>query len=102
MSATPRVIIIGGGIGGLSMAIALQRGGIEARGFERMSQLREVGSGLNLWTNAMRTLERLGLDEAVRAKAAVIDRWVNLTSRGQRMQELPLAEVGQKYGAPNY
>jgi 2-polyprenyl-6-methoxyphenol hydroxylase-like FAD-dependent oxidoreductase len=61
------VIIAGGGIGGLSAAIALRRAGFEAQVFERAPELREVGAGISLWPNATRQLRRLGvLDEVVR------------------------------------
>ena len=61
------VIIAGGGIGGLSAAIALRRAGFEAQVFERAPELREVGAGISLWPNATRQLRRLGvLHEVVR------------------------------------
>jgi 2-polyprenyl-6-methoxyphenol hydroxylase-like FAD-dependent oxidoreductase len=60
-----RVIIIGAGPGGLAAAIALRQAGLAPVVFERASQMREVGSGLTLWPNAMNALERLGLKKAV-------------------------------------
>src|SRR4051812_38892392 len=48
-----RVLIIGGGIGGLSAAIALQREGIAVRVFERSSELHEVGAGVGLQLGAV-------------------------------------------------
>ncbi|HEX8358675.1 MAG TPA: NAD(P)-binding protein, partial [Longimicrobium sp.] len=66
-SGTRPIIIAGGGIGGLSAAIALRRAGWEARVFERAPELREVGAGISLWPNATRQLRRWGLlDEVVR------------------------------------
>ncbi len=50
------MLIIGGGIGGLSTAIALQRAGIDVTVFESVNEMREVGAGLTLWTNAVRAL----------------------------------------------
>jgi 2-polyprenyl-6-methoxyphenol hydroxylase-like FAD-dependent oxidoreductase len=46
------VSIIGGGIGGLAAACALQRQGIEVTVFERNPELREIGAGLTLWASA--------------------------------------------------
>ena len=61
------VIIVGGGIGGLSAAIALRRAGFEAQVFERAPEPREVGAGISIWPNASRVLRRWGvLDAAVR------------------------------------
>jgi len=42
-------VIIGGGIGGLSAAIALRRVGIETVVCEQADALREIGAGLSLW-----------------------------------------------------
>ena len=63
------VAIVGGGIGGLATALALQRAGIEAEVFEQASELREVGAGIQLGPNAVRLLFRLGLEERLREVA---------------------------------
>lgn len=68
MSATKRhAIVIGGGIGGLAAAIALQQHGWSVTVYERASELHEVGAGLSLWANAMRALDQLGVAEPIRA-----------------------------------
>jgi 2-polyprenyl-6-methoxyphenol hydroxylase-like FAD-dependent oxidoreductase len=69
----PRAIIVGAGPGGLSAAIALRRAGFETEVCEAAGELREVGSGLTLWPNALRALEFLGLGEALRANALPFD-----------------------------
>lgn len=62
-----KIIIIGGGIGGVATAISLSRAGLEPIVYERTSQLREVGAGIALWANATHVLKNLGLlEEAVR------------------------------------
>src|SRR3954467_4162383 len=60
-------LIIGGGIGGLSAGLALARAGYETEVFERAPELKEVGSGLSLWSNALAALDRLGVLYALRA-----------------------------------
>src|SRR5437879_10379987 len=50
------VSIIGGGIGGLATASALQRQGIQVTLFERNPELREIGAGLTLWANGVQML----------------------------------------------
>jgi 2-polyprenyl-6-methoxyphenol hydroxylase-like FAD-dependent oxidoreductase len=64
------IIIIGGGIGGLTAAIALRRAGIEATVFERAQNWRELGAGLSLWRNALVALDAIGLGRAAREGAA--------------------------------
>jgi 2-polyprenyl-6-methoxyphenol hydroxylase-like FAD-dependent oxidoreductase len=60
-----KAIIVGGGIGGLTTAIALERAGIEAHIYERTPALGEVGAGISLWANAIQVLVALGLDNSL-------------------------------------
>jgi 2-polyprenyl-6-methoxyphenol hydroxylase-like FAD-dependent oxidoreductase len=62
-----RVLIVGGGIGGLAAAIALRQVGVDVLVFERAAELREVGAGLLIWASAMRALDQLGLAKAITA-----------------------------------
>ena len=55
-----RVAIIGGGIGGLSAAVALRATGARVNVFEQARQLSEVGPGVGLQPNGQRVLRRLG------------------------------------------
>jgi 2-polyprenyl-6-methoxyphenol hydroxylase-like FAD-dependent oxidoreductase len=62
-----RLVIIGGGIGGLAAAACLRVRGVEADVYERRAELREVGAALGLWPNATRVLKRIGvLDDLVK------------------------------------
>src|SRR5262249_7877327 len=61
-----RIIIIGAGIGGLSTAIALSKLGIDVEVYERALELREVGAGIALASNALRALDVLGLTDEVK------------------------------------
>lgn len=63
----PRTAIIGGGIGGLTAAIALARRGCGVTVYEQALAFGEVGAGLQLGPNAMRVLAALGVADAVRA-----------------------------------
>jgi 2-polyprenyl-6-methoxyphenol hydroxylase-like FAD-dependent oxidoreductase len=62
-----KVLIIGGGIGGLAAAIALRKVGIAATVYESSNALREIGAGLTLWKNAVRAIEKLGLSNELAA-----------------------------------
>ncbi|HVB89429.1 MAG TPA: FAD-dependent monooxygenase, partial [Beijerinckiaceae bacterium] len=67
---SPRIGIVGGGIGGLTLALALLRSGLDATVFEQARQFGRVGADVNLTPNAVRALDGLGLGEAIRASAA--------------------------------
>src|SRR6202158_369012 len=57
------VIVVGGGIAGLTMALGLHQVGIRARVFEAAEEVRPLGVGINLQPTAVRELTELGLGE---------------------------------------
>ncbi|MEO7392951.1 MAG: FAD-dependent monooxygenase [Ramlibacter sp.] len=65
MTSRPRVIIVGGGIGGLFAANALAAHGVPVSVYEQAPVLGEVGAGVYVTPNAVRHLERAGLGPAV-------------------------------------
>ena len=91
----PRVAIIGGGIGGLTAAIALSQAGIEVAVYEAAAELKEIGAGVALHPNAMKVLRALGVEDSVRrvggrAQGQVMRNWrtgrvIGRTSRAQQV-----------------
>jgi salicylate hydroxylase len=65
MPASLRIAIVGGGIGGLTAALAFRARGLEVSVFEQAETLREIGAGVSLHPNAARLLKRIGLDAAL-------------------------------------
>ena len=62
-------LVVGGGIGGLSLARELARRGMPVAVLERAQRIEPVGAGIIMNPNAMRVLERNGLADAVRANS---------------------------------
>jgi salicylate hydroxylase len=60
-----RIAIVGGGIGGMTAAIALRRQGVEVTVFEQAPELGEVGAGVLMTPNGVRALGELGLADPV-------------------------------------
>jgi salicylate hydroxylase len=60
-----RIAIVGGGIGGLAAACALERAGLPAVVYEQAEAFAEIGAGIALAPNAVRLLTRLRLDDAL-------------------------------------
>lgn len=89
-----RIVIVGGGIGGLAAALALRREGFETAVYERAPALLEVGAAIAVWPNAFRVLERLGLGETLLARAGRIRsvRW--LGRDGRQYKHFTFPETG--------
>ncbi|MBC7931328.1 MAG: FAD-dependent monooxygenase [Rubrivivax sp.] len=86
-----RILIVGGGIGGLCAALALRREGFEPEVFEQAPALLEIGAAIAVWPNAMKVLLRLGVGETVRAKGGLLEdaRWLERGGRLYKQFTLP-------------
>lgn len=61
-----QVAVVGGGIAGLSVAISLlQHPGVNVQIYERTKVFREIGASISLGPNGLRTLEKLGVENAI-------------------------------------
>jgi 2-polyprenyl-6-methoxyphenol hydroxylase-like FAD-dependent oxidoreductase len=79
-----RIVVVGGGIGGLSAALALRREGFEPLVFEQAPVLLDVGAAIAVWPNASRVLERFGVGKAVLARSGRIE-WARWAGRDGRL-----------------
>ena len=98
-----RIAIIGAGIGGLTLAIDLQRKGLDVRIYEQTAVLREVGAAVALSANATRFYEgRFGLAGQLAKKCALVDGLIFRDGRtGERIARLSSREdYRARYGAP--
>src|ERR1700674_5514849 len=87
------VIIVGAGIGGLTLALALLEAGIPCRVFESAAEIRAVGVGINLLPHATRELAALGLEAAL-AKVAIATTDATFFNRfGQLIYQEPLGRA---------
>lgn len=98
------IAIVGAGIGGLTLAIALQRRGFAPVVFERAPQLGEVGAGITLWPNANKVLFSLGLkDDLDRISEEPANQSMWRFDTGEIFRVYPRGEATRKaYGAPLY
>jgi salicylate hydroxylase len=96
-----RVVIIGAGLGGLTAAAFLQRYGIDVHVYERAPELKEVGAGINLDSNATRVLYRLGITEEELLKVAVPLKEVWEFKNGDDDQVRYSEPFRKEFGAPH-
>jgi 2-polyprenyl-6-methoxyphenol hydroxylase-like FAD-dependent oxidoreductase len=97
-----RALVVGGGIGGLTTALALARTGMSATVLERSAFADETGAGIQLGPNATRALAELGVLDAITATAFrpdVLRLFDGLS--GTSLATVPLGRVAEeRYGAP--
>jgi 5-methylphenazine-1-carboxylate 1-monooxygenase len=84
-----KIVIAGGGIGGLAAALFLQAEGIEVDIYESVPELRELGVGINLQPHAVRELELLGLRTELEAAGNSCDEWAMFNRFGQEIWREP-------------
>jgi salicylate hydroxylase len=96
------IVVVGGGIGGLTTALALARQGRSVRVLERAARFAEVGAGLQLAPNATRVLRSLGVLDAIEEVAVAPARIVIADARTG--EGLVSADLGERFlrtfGAP--
>lgn len=81
--ADSSVVILGAGIGGLTLALSLHQAGIPCRVYEAVPELRPLGVGINLLPHAVRELAELGLLEALDAVGVRTREAIFFTEHGQ-------------------
>jgi salicylate hydroxylase len=104
MSGNPPVVIIGAGVGGLTLALLLRQRGIAAEVLEQSADLREVGAAVSLAANATRVLQRLGLGEPLARASTEPTCLVHRDGRdGHRIAVTPGPQwYRDTFGAPFY
>ncbi|GGZ87402.1 FAD-dependent monooxygenase [Streptomyces echinoruber] len=97
-----KALVIGAGIGGLTCAIALRRVGIDVEVYERATELRSVGSGLSVMSNAVSALAGFGIDLGLDKRGQAVESFRYMDRRGRRIRDLPFKEACDRAGAPSY
>lgn len=102
MEKTGRILVAGGGIGGLTAAASLLRAGFEVAVFEQAAVLSEVGAGIQVSANAGRVYRSLGLMEAVESAGVLPDAYhFRIFDSGEILQTIPLgAGYRERHGVP--
>lgn len=101
-TAKQKVIVVGGGIGGLAAALALTRRNIQVLLLEQAAEIGEIGAGIQLGPNAFAALDALGVGEAARRRAVFTDHCIMMDAVDAA--EVVRIETGeafrQKFGGP--
>lgn len=93
--AKQKVIVVGGGIGGLAAALACARQGLEVLLLEQAPTIGEIGAGIQLGPNAFAAMDALGVGDAARGRAVFTDRLVLMDAIDAK--EVAGFDVGQAF-----
>ena len=102
-SACEKIVIVGGGIGGLAAALSLLKRGLDVEVYEQAPELKEVGAGIQISSNGTRVLYALGLEDALkRVQVLPSRRVIRHWSTGETWNWFDLgATTAQRYGTPH-
>ncbi len=97
-----RMLVAGGGIGGLAVTLAFARRGVSVHLFEQAAEMGEIGAGIQLGPNAFAAFDALGVGERARSRAVYTDRMLMKDAvDGSTVAEMPLDEgFRQRFGNP--
>ena len=96
------ITIIGGGIAGLTTAIALQQAGYSYQIFEAADSIKAIGAGLGLGANAIQAFNRLGLDKEVIALGRELPSFTIYDQQGVAITKTNNEAIRKKYGVNNF
>ncbi len=92
------ILIVGGGIGGLTLALALHRRGLPCRVFEAAPEFRPLGVGINMLPHAIRVLTSLGLQDDLNACGVEAKEFTYFNRHGQLIFSEPCGlHAGYEY-----
>jgi len=96
------ISILGGGIAGLSTAIALKQTGFDVTVYERFSRPTEIGAGIVCWPNASFVLEQLGVLDKVSKASGSLNYMNRFTNTGEPIGSLDINELNRLMDYPSY
>ncbi len=99
-----KVLVVGGGIGGIATVLALRQRGVDVQLYEQAAAFGQVGAGIQVSSNAARILLKLGLGEALRKVATYPQgRDYRGWDTGERLYYTPLGQKAEAhFGSPYY
>src|SRR5580765_7982713 len=90
-------VVVGGGLGGLAAALALEQSGHDVAVYEQASGARHEGGSITLWSNGTAALAALGV---VPSRTQVIHRMELKDGTGRDLLDLDVAAISKRHGYP--
>nr|WP_315203635.1 FAD-dependent monooxygenase [uncultured Flavobacterium sp.] len=103
MDRKSKIVIIGGGIGGLTTAIALrQKGFTNIVIYERRSEIQSIGAGFVIWANASWVLNKLGILNDLALFGGRLKQMQRWTEYGEYLGGIDIEKIDNEIGYPSY
>jgi 2-polyprenyl-6-methoxyphenol hydroxylase-like FAD-dependent oxidoreductase len=101
MNKIHQYAIVGGGIGGLTLAVALQRKGFEVKVYENAPAWKPLGAGLALAGNAIKAFREIGIEKEILQLGKVIKKVYIKDASGRDLLATDSEQISKKYGVVN-
>ncbi|MDH5231660.1 MAG: FAD-dependent monooxygenase [Gammaproteobacteria bacterium] len=97
-----KIAILGGGVAGISSAIALTQKGFEVEVYERHATLSTIGAGIVVWPNAAFILEQLGVLREIETMSGQPKRMLRLTNKNEYLGAIDIDQINQQMGYASF
>ena len=103
MSRSPRIAVVGAGLGGAAAAALLLQQGFNVRVYEQSASFSRIGAGIHVGPNVMKILRRIGIEDALNRQGSHPDYWYSRHwQTGDVMAQIPLGDYAVKHYGASY
>ena len=102
MKDRTKITILGGGVAGVSTAIALKLKGFDVTVYERHKAETNIGAGIVVWPNASYVLEKLGVLNCIKSISGVPAKMQRFSHTGESLGSIDIDAINEKMGYPSF
>jgi 6-hydroxynicotinate 3-monooxygenase len=100
---TPRIAVIGAGLGGAAAAALLHQAGFNVRLYEQAPAFSRLGAGIHLGPNVMKVMAKIGIEDALNQTGSHPDYWYSRDWKtGEEVAKIPLGDYAVKHYGSSY
>ncbi|HLR68025.1 MAG TPA: FAD-dependent monooxygenase [Virgibacillus sp.] len=97
-----KIIVIGGGIGGLCTTLMLQKNGDDVQLFEAAAQIKAVGAGIGVGSNALAALYETGVGEQIEQRGNPLHEMIFQNEQGVQLNKMDFTKFAQEFGLNSF